>query len=467
MDMRKVTRRDLLKAAGLAGVGVLVAACAPQATPTTAPEPTQAQAEQEPTAVPEVTQPSPAPEGAKLAFWYYWGGVWGEACAAVGQAFADANPGITVEPTALDGAWEKAVAAFAAGAPPDVILDYNAAQLMPRGQAVALDDLIAGSSVIKKDNYYPAMYECYQWNGVQYGVPAGEAGVDMALILNKGRCEEAGLDVNDPPQTVTEVLAWGEKMTKVGEGGVLEQVGFDPMDGTSCAWCDWAALYGFNWWDAKTQTFDWAPLADCLQWQADWINKWGAKNFEAFRSGFGGWLEPDSSMALGKQAMHINGYWTPGELALKGAEGEEWSYTWAPRPDNRKDVHAQLSQPYGIFISAPAKQLEAAFKLLEFVCTDEANQMFFDKAGGFAWTKSWLAKVDVNKYPGLDFYVKSIAEADELYCNVQNCPIGFNFAWDQYWKALNAVIYDGKKPEDVLAEAQTACEEELARLIKG
>jgi hypothetical protein len=257
-------------------------------------------------------------------------------------------------------------------------------------------------------------------------------------------------------------------MTKQGDGGILDYIGFDPMDGTSSqGFYNWSAAYGKNWWDAKTQTFDWQSLAESFQWQSEWIKKWGAANFEAFRSGFGGWLEPDGSMALGKQGLHINGYWTPGELALKGAEGQEWVYTWVPGPESRKGVRFQTSLPTGIFLTAPGKNADASFKLVEFIVSDEGNQLFFDQAGGFVWTKSFLAKVDVAKYPGLDFYVNSIAEADELYSNVQNCPLGFQFPFDQYFKAFNDVVYNDRSPEEALAEAQKACEEELAKILRG
>ncbi|MGQ9683174.1 MAG: twin-arginine translocation signal domain-containing protein [Anaerolineae bacterium] len=229
MNGSKATRRDLLKATGVATVGALLAACAPPAAPTQPPQPTQAQAHA--TAAPP-TEPTQATGPTRIAFWYYWGGVWGEACAAVGKAFADANPSIQVDSTSTGG-WEKVLSAFAAGSPPDVLLDFSAPSLIPRGQTVPLDDLIAASSVVKKDNYYLEMWECFQWKGQQFGLPAAEAGVDMALVMNKGRCAEAGLDVNNPPQTITEMLVWAEKLTIVGDGGILQQVGFDPMDGTS------------------------------------------------------------------------------------------------------------------------------------------------------------------------------------------------------------------------------------------
>jgi multiple sugar transport system substrate-binding protein len=465
MSANRLTRREFLRAAGLAGVGLAAAACAPKATPVpaTMPPPT-APAEEVPTAPAATAPPS---EGAKITFWFYWSGIWGDACEAAADAFMEREPGIQVEKSSTEG-WERVLAAYAANTPPDVLLEFSGSQLMPRGQVLALDDLIAASTVIRRDNYYTPMIDSFRWEGVQYGLPAAEAGVDLALIINKGRAAEAGLDLANPPQTVSEVLDWAEKMTLVDENGIITQLGFDPRDGTSGqGFYNWASAYGKNWWDAETQTFHWDVLADALRWQADWIQKYGAASFEAFRSGFGGWLEPDSSVALGKQAMHINGYWTPGELFHKAAEGQEFFYTWAPVPDARKGVHYQTSLPTGIFLPVPADAPEAAFKLVEFICSDEGNEIFFNNAGGFAWTKSWLAKVDTSKYPGLDFYVKSIAEADEFYCNVQSCPLGWEFPQQQYDKAIDAVIYDNADPAEVLAQAQKACEEELAKLLRG
>ena len=466
MSENRLTRREFLRTAGLTSVGLVIAGCAPPATPapTEAPEEPAAA----PTEAPEPTEAPAAPEAVQITFWHYWAGIWGDACKAAADAFAEQNPDIQVESSPTEG-WERVLAAFAANTPPDVLLEFSGSQLMPRGQVLALDDLIAGGSVIKRDNYRAEMFDTFTWEGVQYGLPAAEAGVDAALIINKGRAAEAGLDLNNPPQTLSELLDWGEKMTIVGDNDILEQIGFDPRDGTSGSggFYSWAAVSGKNWWDAETREFDWLSLADAVRWQAEWIQKYGAANFEAFRSGFGGWLEPDSSVALGKQGMHVNGYWTPGELYHKGAEGEEWFYTWLPVPDERRGIKVQSSLPTGIFLPVPADEPEAAFKLLEFICSDEANAIFFDTAGGFAWTKSWLAKVDVNKYPGLDFYVKSLDEADEFYSNCQNCPLGWEFPWTQWEQALDAVIYDGETPEDALTRAQTACEDELTKLLRG
>lgn len=463
--MRKnVSRRNFLKAAGLASVAGVLAACTPAAQPQNQAAPTQpASGETKPEDKPAAAANTP------ISFWYYWGGgTWGETCDKVAKIFQEKNPTYEVQASTTGAEWSKVLSAFAAGSPPDVLLDFTGSQLMPRGQVLALDNYLAASSVVKPDNYYPNFLSAFTWDGVQYGLPAAEAGVDMALIINKGLAEEAGLDPKSPPQTIEEMLTWAEKMTKQGDNGILEQVGFDPLDGTSGqGFYNWSAVYGKNWWDVKTQKFDWLSLVDAFTWQSEWIKKWGAANFEAFRSGFGGWLEPDGSMALGKQGMHINGYWTPGELTLKGAKGQEWVYTWVPGPSSRKGVRFQTSLPTGIFLTAPGKNADAAFKLLEYICSDDANQLFFENAGGFAWTKSFLAKVDTSKYPGLDFYVKSISEADELYSNVQNCPLGFQFPQDTYTKAINDVIYNDAKPETALQEAQKACEDELTRVLRG
>lgn len=447
MSNQRITRRDFLKAASLAGGTLALAACAPKAT-------------QAPTEEPGA---EPVAEPSSIRFWYYWPGIWGEACAGVAKQFEEMNPNIQVE--AIQADWEKVLASFAAGAPPDVLLDFSGSTLMPREQVLELDSLIATSSIIKKDNYYPAMLNSFQWDGKQYGLPAAEAGVDMAMMINVGLAEAAGLDTANPPQTIDEMLSWAEKMTITGDGGILEQVGFDPRDGTSGqGFYNWPAIYGEDWWDASTQTFNWLSLTDAFTWMSEWIIRWGAANFEAFRSGYGGWLEADSSVALGKQAIHVNGYWTPGALALIETD-QKFTYNWMPMPNNRKGTRVQTSLPTGIFLPVPAKSPDAAFALLEYICSDDANEYIFNTAGGFAWTKSWLAKVDTSKYAGLDFYVKSIAEAGELYCNVQNCPLGFALPQDQYDKALNAIIYDGKPIEDALNAAQKACEEELVRIL--
>ena len=466
MKNHKISRRDFLRTAFLAGSALYLGACTPTVTPSAVPttEPVK------PTEAPEETQPTPAPQQGPvtISFWYYWSGIWGDACTTVANSFMKANPDVKVEPTSTNAAWEKILAAFAAATPPNVLLDCSQSQLSPRNQLMALDPMIATSSIIKKDNYYPAWWSSFAWQDKQYGLPAAEAGVDLAMIINKGLAAEAGLDLSNPPQTLDEMLAWAEKMTKIGSNGVLEQIGFDPLDGTSSqGYYNWAAIYGKNWWDPDTNKFNWLALTDAFKWQAEWINKWGAANFEAFRSGFGGWLEPDSSMALGKQAIHINGYWTPGELAHKAAKGQEFFYTWVPCPTSRKGIRVQTSVPYGISIPLPNKAPEASFKMVEYFSTDEADQLFFDTAGGFAWTKSFLAKVDTSKYPGLDFYVKSIAEANEAYSNVSRCPLGFQFPEDRYLEALNKVIYDNKPPEDALNDAQKACEEEMTKLLKG
>ena len=299
MSNQRITRRDFLKAASLAGGTLALAACAPKAT-------------QAPTEEPGA---EPVAEPSSIRFWYYWPGIWGEACAGVAKQFEEKNPNIQVE--AIQADWEKVLASFAAGAPPDVLLDFSGSTLMPREQVLELDSLIATSSIIKKDNYYPAMLNSFQWDGKQYGLPAAEAGVDMAMMINVGLAEAAGLDTANPPQTIDEMLSWAEKMTITGDGGILEQVGFDPRDGTSGqGFYNWPAIYGEDWWDASTQTFNWLSLTDAFKWMSEWIIRWGAANFEAFRSGYGGWLEADSSVALGKQAIHVNGYWTPGALAL-------------------------------------------------------------------------------------------------------------------------------------------------------
>jgi ABC-type glycerol-3-phosphate transport system substrate-binding protein len=199
MRDRKISRRNFLRNAALTGGSLVLAACAqPTQAPTAKPE------EVKPTEASKPTSPPPqAP--VTISFWYYWGGLLGDTCHAVADDFMKSNPNIKVEANATDG-WEKVLSAFAAGTPPDVLLDFGGPQLMARNQLIPLDDLIATTKDIKQDDYFPAWWNAFSWKGKQYGLPAGEAGVDMAMIINKGLAAEAGLDLKNPPQTIDEML---------------------------------------------------------------------------------------------------------------------------------------------------------------------------------------------------------------------------------------------------------------------
>ena len=451
MTGKRFSRRELLQLTGAGASAAMLAACQVQPVGQTV----------------EVVVTAPAPEGpAHLKFWYWWGSIWGEACTAFANKFMEDNDDVYIEPLPLGGRMERILAAFASGEPPDLLLTVAGGELPPRGLTQTLDNLIDASTIIDLDNYLPGMLDTYQWEGELHALPGAEAFVDVALIINKGLAEEAGLDPSSPPETMSEILAWSEAMAREDPAGGLSHIGFDPLAGTGSRWYNWAGVYGVEWWDRDNLQFHFDVLAEALDWSAQYLQAWGPDQFEAFRAGHGGWLSPDSPIALGLEGLHVNGYWTPGELFHKADPEQEYIYAWPPTSDDRKGVKYQTSLPFGCYIAKASKYPDACFRVLEFMSTDEANEIFYNTAGGFAATRSWLEKVDTSLYPGIEWYVKSAIEAEEWYTSGLDSPIWMRI-WGEWSKAQNAVIYGEKTATEALEEMNRVTQDQLDSLLQG
>jgi ABC-type glycerol-3-phosphate transport system substrate-binding protein len=96
---------------------------------------------------------------------------------------------------------------------------------------------------------------------------------------------------------------------------------------------------------------------------------------------------------------------------------------------------------------------------MEFLWTDQALNIVFENIGWLTARKSWLTKVDASKYRGLDFYVKSVTQADEMWEAPVNPIDGF---FGEKWNAALGDVLNGKVgAKSALADLQRACTEEL------
>jgi multiple sugar transport system substrate-binding protein len=345
---------------------------------------------------------------------------------------------------------------------------YAPIEFAARGQLTELDPLFATSDVIDMANYYDVMWEASRWQGKTYGIPAFAFGADEAMIIQVQACEEAGLDLDNPPQTWDELFDWADALTQVDDAGNLIVIGFDPRDGTADYPYCWANSYGMGVYDAEAQkfSFDDPRWVDIFNHINDWIQHWGGpEKFSGFRETYGGWLAPQSSFCQGTQVIQMNGYWSPGEIALKCRKDLEWIYTYAPRTSDRRDTTYQRLGGHNAQIPKDAKHPEAAFRFLEFLSTDQANRIVFLTAGGYVSTKSWMEKVNVDYYPGLEFYIRSTTDADELYI-FEPCPVDF-VIWDSWYTQLDAVLFGDKTAEEAAAAYYEEATSELEKALEG
>lgn len=464
MSGKQLSRREFLRvAAGTAGA-TLLAACAPQTVVQQAEEPQAA--EQEPAAA--EAQPAPE-EKVTIQWWHGWGGLTGvNAMQAVADAFNAQSDEIFVERLQVDEVHEKYLTAIAGGAPPDCeIGNLNYSEFWAREVLHVLDDRIASSTIIDLQDILPAALEGAKWQGKTYGVPCIESSVRFAFSYNETLIRDAGLDPDSPPQTWDETYEWHVATTKFDSAGNIEILGFDPMDamgGSGPGPPDpffWPPSYGLTWWDKNDNTFHFDD--DRFVAILETINRFyehaGVEKMAGYRSSYGTWTQsPTASFPAQVQAMVVNGPWQPGELARSSPEGV-FRYTWGPTPEERRGTKFQATGGHYGSIPNGAAHPDEAFKFLEFCTLNEVQDIVFEQTGWLGPRISWNEQLDASVYSGLDFYVDSITQADEMWPSA-GCPVS-NFVGQQWTNAVDAVNFGDKTPAEAAQDIQKLCTDEL------
>jgi multiple sugar transport system substrate-binding protein len=433
MAGKQISRRQFLALTATTGISALLAACGGTSAPQGGAAPTAAGggAAEQPTAAPaggaaaaptSEAPPAVSTEANVIDWWNGWGGQGGKALDEAAKAFNAENHGFTVVRTSVPSVTEKLLTAIAGGVPPDVETGNVAyAELYSRDAFQPLDDLIDSSKTFKRTDILDTSWNYSKWGGKTFGVPSVESFLRYALIVNVDLVKKAGLDPTKLPETWDDAFEWHKKMTEFDSAGNVKVVGLDPLDAMGGSWGGgdpsfWPIDYGFDYWDpnSKTYNLDNPQFVAALKVIKQFYDHIGAEKMTAFRKTSGTWTsDPTASFPAGVQGMIINGYWTPGELA-KTAPDKNFAYGWVPVPADRKGKKIQATGGHNSGVPKGAKKADKAWQLIEFLTTDKAIDIIFNGVGWLGASKSYLDKVDTSKYKGLDWYVKSLKEANDM-----------------------------------------------------
>ncbi|MEN6479142.1 MAG: extracellular solute-binding protein [Anaerolineales bacterium] len=466
----KLSRRAFLAVAGGMTAASVLAACAPKATP--APEEQPAKEAEQPAASAATATPAsaaaPAGEtGVTFSYWVGWpnhGDIF-EGFMATEEFKTMLGPNKIEFQDGIKA--DVLLSNIAAGTPPSVWCGSAYIDIMSRGVARPIADLVETSELVNPEDFIPSAWERCSYQGVQYGVPANECFLEFGLNYNTNLVGEAGLDPDNPPVTWDELFEWHKALTKFDANGNLMRIGIDPYDAVAGGFSSsigfmMGASWGVKGFDEQTRTFhlDAPEIAEAFETLGEFIKLIGPDNLVGMRSveGQGTW---GGAYSAGVQAMIIEGYWHPGETAKDSPDISKYNRaTWLPVPEARRGKLVQCAGGHMCVLFKEGQNTDVAFMVPEFLQTKPALDVLFNTNGWLPSRPSYLETVDPSVYPGLDFYFRSYEEANDWHIPPR-CEIEA-FVSTKY-QELRENVFRGTMTGAEAAEAwQKAAEEEWA-----
>ena len=513
---RVVIRRDFLRAAVIAGAGVVIAACSSApAAPTTAPAPTAAPPAAPPTtaptAAPAATQPPPtsapapttaaaptiaptpkptlvpAATGPKVQL--TWLTPHEPGCDTTGPyrkiatGFTQLNPTVEVATiqcgTGQQNFDEVLLAQIAAGTPPDTSVIWSSpVSYASRGALLALDDMMIASKVSQAENWPKNLLIDCQIKGKTYGFPS-MTGV-YGIFYNQEWFQKAGLSgkPEDYPKTFTDLRALSKTFTK-WNGDKLETAGFIPHF-DEYLYPYWVQLNGGSIYDGTAQkyTLDADANVGVLQFALDWVNEEYKGDYTALAKSGINWLsfsKAKDGSPPGFQSGHLatvfDGSWQMGQMYnLFPPVFKNWNVADVPTFSGAKQT-AGAYWPNWTAIPKGSKHPQEAFNLVDYLNVD----------GCGPWAR-WNGDLPANKKyardilpdnavkdrgeqftkQSLDYFFHQMDTAVQIW----GSPVQA-FHTDQLTHVIERVYKKTAKPKDALAQAQKACQAELDRVMKS
>jgi multiple sugar transport system substrate-binding protein len=310
---------------------------------------------------------------AKLTWWSRGTQEWTDMMAAVGKAYMEVNPKVTLEGGffASDGYTDRIITAAASDTLPDVFhLDsQNTISLATKGIVADVSALLAKDSKVKKADFFPWAFLRAEKDGKTYAMPL--KGTCNVLYVNQTLFEREGLPLPKAGWTWADYVQTARKLTK------------EPTSpgGTWGGWSyDWRAAVWQNGGDlvdkaGKKALIADPPAAEAIQWMADLALKEGvhpkpdegaeirtlAVPFFSGRIGMFAGGEPD----FGNLLKITDFKWTAAQLPLAAAGRQQASFG--------------ASTLFGL--SPKTKAQPQAWAFLTWMTTQKQPQEIINKAG--------------------------------------------------------------------------------------
>jgi multiple sugar transport system substrate-binding protein len=389
----------------------------------------------------------------EIEYWQYTFKGRVDAIEALIERFEAASPGVTVKHTHFPYAdyRTKVAAAIPAGEGPDVVqLFYG-----------WLDDYVRAGLLrpLPADRFDPARIDAeffpivraMKRDGTYMALPTAVR--SLALFYNQRLLDEAGVAV---PTTLDELVAAARAVTRRDDSGNLLVEGITAgMDAQDHHWWREVLVRQFGGQpysdDGSKVAYDDKAGIDALQFYVDLIQK-----EKVAQIGF--MDEPQAAFKAGRAGLHIDGSFRLGALA--DVRGLEWGVAELPTHDGIKSNFSSY-WVNGVTTKADGERLDAAYRFLDFITSDEAMQLWVEMVGELpAKPSAALTEANVG-HPQYGPFIKGLeyAHATEFVNESAQRQLVI--------EAVDRVLLEGMSVADSVAVAAAAEQKLLDELHAG
>ena len=355
------------------------------------------------------TSKSGVPSGSErteIVYWQYYYETKANLMNELIKEFEAANPDIKVTQQTFpyENYNTKVAASVPTGKGPNVINLYYG--WLPSYIEAGYLQPLPGSafSAEKVEKEFLPLVDAAKFDGKYYAIPTAVR--SLALFYNKDLFKEAGLDPENPPQTLEEMVDAAKKLTKYDKNGNFTQVGMSfQLTGQMHHWIREILFRQFGGApyseDGKTVTYNSDACAKALQFATDLQtkDKFGMPNFMT---------DDVTAFKAGAMAMNIDGSFRLGTLA--SVPELHYGVSEIPSYNGVKSNFASF-WANGITKFTQGKQLEASLRFLQFLTSEDVMSRWMAAIGELPAKKSLINNPEFENDPKYGPFIRGLSYA--------------------------------------------------------
>jgi len=327
---------------------------------------------------------------------------------------------------------------------------FWAEYIIKAGQVEPLDDYLAKSTVISKDDIIPSLLNAFSFDGKAYGIPKDFN--SLALVYNKDLFDVAGVPYPDEKDTWVDLENKFSKLVKHFEGEVTG-LALAPEFARFGAFAYAAGWEPFV--DGKTNLMDPAFL-EAFNWYVGLKEKGLGIMPADIGQGWGG-----GALTTEKVAAALEGAWILGFLR-DNAPNLKYGATLLPKnPGTGQPGNFIYTVAWGI--NANSKNKDAAFKVMEALTSPAAQQWVLERGLAIPSRKA-LADNPYFEKDTPEAQANKIVFLGASAGNVK--PFKFKEYGGKWMDPINVALSEVMSGQKTVEEALEIAQEQLDELMK-